>query len=83
MGSHVSRIEESWSSFKILTTTGKRPFGGPRRRWEDMIFKETGVNTRNWFDSARDRVCCRALVNTALNLPVVHGAMGCGQKNFS
>jgi hypothetical protein len=37
---------------KILTGTpaGKRPFGRPRRRWEDnnrMNLKEIGINTRN------------------------------------
>ena len=36
---HVARMEELWSAFKILTGTysGKRPFGRPRRRWEDNI----------------------------------------------
>jgi hypothetical protein len=36
----------------------------PRRRWEDNIgmnLKETGVNSRNWVDSAQDRDYCRAL----------------------
>ena len=37
--SHVARIEEGRSSFKILTgkPTGKWPLGRPRRRWEDNI----------------------------------------------
>ena len=37
--SHVARVEEERSAFKILTgkPTGKRPFGCPRRRWEDNI----------------------------------------------
>ena len=36
---HVARMEEGRSAFKILTgrTTGKRPLGRPRRRWEDNI----------------------------------------------
>ena len=34
---HVSRMEEGRSAFKILTGTGKRPLGRPRRRWEDNI----------------------------------------------
>ena len=38
--------------------TGKGPTVRPRRRWEDCIrmdFKEIGINTRNWVDSAQDR----------------------------
>ena len=42
-------MEEGRSAFKILTgkTTGKRPLGRPRRRWEDNIridFEEIGIN---------------------------------------
>ena len=45
-------MEEGRSAFKILMGkfTGKRPFGRPRRRWEDNIrmdLKELGINTRN------------------------------------
>ena len=53
------------------TPTGKRPLGRPRCRWESntrMDLKETGVNTRNWVDSAQDRDNWRALVDVALNL---------------
>ena len=72
---HVSRMEEGRSAFKILTVkpTGKRPFGRPRRRWEDNIrmnLEEIGVNAGNWVDSAQDRNYWRALVNAALNLRV-------------
>ena len=35
-----------------------------------MDFKEIGINTRNWVDSAQDRDYWRALVNAALNLRV-------------
>ena len=57
---------EGRSGFKILTglSTGNRPLGRPRRRWEDNIRtdpKEIGINTRNWFDSALDRNYWRAL----------------------
>ena len=53
-------MEEVRSTFKILigTTTGKRPLGRPRRRYEDNIImdlREIGINTRNWIDSAHDR----------------------------
>ena len=72
---HVARMEESRSAFKILTgkPTGKRPFGRPRRRWEDNIImdlEEIGTSAGNWVDSAQDRNYWRALVNAALNLRV-------------
>ena len=62
-------MEEGRSAFKIITGTParKRPLGKPRRRWEDNIkmdLKEMDINTRNWVDSAQDRI----LVNVALNL---------------
>jgi hypothetical protein len=49
---HVARMEESKSSFKILTgiPTGKRPLGRPRRRWEHTIrvdLREIVINIRN------------------------------------
>ena len=73
---HVTRMEGSRSSFKILTgkPTGKRPLGRPRRRWEDNIrmdLEEIGINAGNWVDSAQDRHYWRALVNAALNLRVL------------
>ena len=60
---------------KILTgkSTGKRPLGRPRRRWEDNIrmnLEEIGINAENWVDSAQDRNYWRALMNAALNLRV-------------
>ena len=33
-----------------------------------MDFKEIGINTRNWVDSAQDRDYWKALVNATLNL---------------
>ena len=37
--SHLARMEEGRSTFKILTGTlaGNRPLGRPRRKWEDNI----------------------------------------------
>ena len=71
--SHVTRMEEGWSAFKMLTgkPTGNIPLGRPRRKWKDNIrmdLKEVGINTRNWVDSAQDRNNWRALVNATLNL---------------
>jgi hypothetical protein len=73
--SHVARIEERRSTFKILTSkpSSKRPLERPRGRWEDNIrmgLKEIGMNTRNWVDSAQDRDYWRALLNAELNLRV-------------
>ena len=72
---HEARMEESRSSFKILTDKPieKRTLRRRNRRWEDNIrmdLKEIGINTKNWDDSAQDRGYCRALVNAALNLRI-------------
>ena len=52
---------------------GKRFLGSRRRRWEGnvrMDFKEIGINTRNWVNSAQDRDYWRVLVNAALELQI-------------
>ena len=67
------------SAFKALTgkPTGKRPFGRPKRRWEDNIrmdLKEISMNnTRNWIDSVLDRDHWRALVSSLRYCSVNHG----------
>ena len=68
-------MEEGRSVFKILTgkSTGKRPLGRPRRRWEDnlrMELENIGINAGNWVDSAQSRDYWRALVNAALDLRI-------------
>jgi hypothetical protein len=68
-------MEASRSAFKTLIgkSTGKRPLGRPRRRWEEnitMYLEEICINMRNWDDSFQYRDYCRALVNTALNFQV-------------
>ena len=70
---HEAKMEEGTSAFKILSgkSTGKRPLGRPRRRWEDNIrmnLKQLGVNTRNWVNSAQNTDFWRALVYSARNL---------------
>ena len=68
-------MEEGRRAFEILTCkpTGKRPFGRPRRKWENirMGLEEIGINAGNWVDSAQDRNYWRSLVNEALNLRVL------------
>ena len=68
-------MEESRSAFIILTgkSTGKRPLGRSRRRWEENIrmdLEEIGISGGNWVDSAQDRDYWRALVKATLNLRV-------------
>ena len=66
-------MEESRNAFKTGKTTGKRPLGRPRCRWENNIkmdLEEIGINAGNWVDSAQDRDYWRALENAALNLRV-------------
>jgi hypothetical protein len=49
---------------------GKRPAGGPRRRWENNIkmdFQEVGCGCMDWIDLAQDRDRCRAIVNAVMN----------------
>jgi len=73
--SHVAKMEDCRSAFKILTgkPTRKRPLGRPGRRWEDntrMDIKEIDINSRNWVVSAQERDYGRAHVNAVLNLRV-------------
>ena len=65
-------MEIGRNAFKISagTPTGKRPLGRPRRKWQDNIRMEIGINMGNWFDSAQDSDYWRAFANVALNLYV-------------
>ena len=72
---HVVRMEEGRSDFKILTdkSTGNRPLGRPRRKWEGNIrmgLKGIRINSGKFVDLAQDMDCWRVLVNAALNLRV-------------
>jgi len=52
---------------------GKRPFGQPRRTWEDNIrmdLRETEWEVMGWMDPDQDRDHWRALVSTVINLRV-------------
>jgi hypothetical protein len=52
---------------------GKRPFGRPRRRWEDNIkmeLQEVECGGTEWIELAQDRDRWRALLNAVMNLPV-------------
>ena len=72
MGSHVAKMKEGRSAFKILTgaPAGKRPLGKPRRRWEDIMrmdLEEIGIDAGNWVDWAQDRDYWKVFVKAALN----------------
>jgi hypothetical protein len=57
--------EESVQGFGGKAT--KRPFGRPRRRWEDgirMDLKEIGWGSVEWIQLVQDRDRWRSLVNT-------------------
>jgi hypothetical protein len=52
---------------------GRRPFGRPRRSWEDNIkmdLREVGWEGMEWIEVAQDRDRWRALVNAVMNLRV-------------
>jgi hypothetical protein len=66
---------EQRNVYKLLVgkPEGKRPLGRPRRRWIDYIKKdllEIGLSVVDWIGLAQDRYRWRALVNSAMNLPV-------------
>jgi hypothetical protein len=57
----------------VGSSEGKRPLGGPRRRWEDNInmdLREIGIDRTNWIELAQDSVHWRAFVNTVMKLRV-------------
>jgi hypothetical protein len=52
---------------------GKRPHGRPRHRWKDNIRMDLGGirwKDVDWLHLAQDRDQWRAVVNTAMKLPV-------------
>jgi hypothetical protein len=52
---------------------GKRPLGGPKRRWEDdimMDLQEVGCGGVDWIGLAQDRDRWQALVNVVMTLRV-------------
>jgi hypothetical protein len=52
---------------------GKRPLGGPRRRWMNnvkIVLIEVGRDDMEWIDFAQDKDQRRALANKVMNLLV-------------
>ena len=65
---HVARMGEERGK-----PEGKRPLGGPRRRWVDNIrmdLQEAGCGYVDWIGLAQDRDRWRTLVSAVMNLGV-------------
>jgi len=76
MGGHVTRLGEGRDVYRVLVVKpeGKRPLGGPRRRWEDNIkmdLQEVGCGGMDWINLAQDRDSWRAIVSAVMNLRVL------------
>jgi hypothetical protein len=57
----------------IEALKGERPFGRPRRRWEDnirMYLREIWWEILDWMRLAQDREIWRPLMKTIMNLQV-------------
>ena len=72
---HVALMREGRGVHRVLVgkPEGTRPFGRPRRRWEDNIkmdLQEVGGCCWEWMKLAQDRDRWRALVSTVRNLRV-------------
>jgi hypothetical protein len=75
MGGARSTYGERRGVCRLLVgkTEGKRPFGRPRRRWEDNItmdLQEVGCGGMDWIELAQGMDRWRALVNAVMNLRV-------------
>ena len=69
---HVARFGERRGIF-VGKPERKRPFGRPRRRWEDNIkmnLQEVRCGGMDWIELAQDRDRWRALVNAVMKLRV-------------
>jgi hypothetical protein len=72
----MARMEGDRKLYEVLVgkPEGKRPFGRPRRRWEDgirMDVRETGWGNVDWIRLVQYWNRWRALLNTVMNLRVL------------
>jgi hypothetical protein len=73
---HVALMGEERNVYRVLMgkPEGQRPFGRPRRRWEDgirMDLREIGWWSVDWIQLTQNRDQWRALANTVMNLRVL------------
>jgi hypothetical protein len=57
---YVARMEKRRGAYRVFVTKteGKRPFGRPRRKWEDNVkigLQELGCGGMDWIELAQDR----------------------------
>jgi hypothetical protein len=72
---HVARIGQKRIAYRILVgkPEGKRPLGRPKRGWVvniKTVLREIECSGMDWIDLSLNRVQCRALVNTVMNLRI-------------
>jgi hypothetical protein len=66
---HVARMWEKRNAYRLVgKREGKRPLGGPRRRWVGLV--EVGWGDVDWIGLLQNRDSWRALMNSVLNLRV-------------
>ena len=68
-------MEQSKNANRVIVgkPEGKRPFGTPRRRWEENIkmdLREVGCDPGEWIDLAENRDQWLAYVRAVMNLRV-------------
>jgi hypothetical protein len=69
----VAGVGEERNVYKVLMgkPEGNRPFGRPRRRWEDgirMELREDGWGSVEWIRLSQNRNRSRALANNVMKL---------------
>ena len=72
---HVARIGEGRGVYRVLVgkPEGKRPLGGPRRRWVGNIrmdLQDVGCGYVDWIGLAQDRDRWRTVLSEVMNLRV-------------
>jgi len=73
LAGHIARTGEMRGAYRVLVgkIEGKRPFGRPRRRWEDSITRNLQeVGWGHIIDLARKRDRWRGVVDAEMNLRV-------------
>jgi hypothetical protein len=70
MGGACTTNGEKRNAYRLLVgkADGKRPLGGPRRRWVDLLEIERGGV--DLIGLAQDRNMCKALANAVMNLRI-------------